>query len=295
MTATNRAIVEAVLLGAVGGLISPQIVLRRLPFFTLAMSHATFPGVVLAAIAGVSLYAGAGLFGVLIVLGVLALARRAEAGTTTAIGIMLSAGFALGVVLLSARDGFTKDLTAYTVGQILTITDTDLIALAVVAALVLGLLTVAGRRLTFRAFDPGGYTAAGFRPAVLDIALLLTIEAVVIVAVPAVGVILAVAILVAPAAIARLWTDRIAAMTAIGVAAGAACGLAGVLVSTRYDVAAGGAITLTIGAVFAASLVATTGIARAQQALGARPPAGNLCGSSPRVNLNLVGGAVRWG
>jgi ABC-type Mn2+/Zn2+ transport system permease subunit len=60
MTAVDRAILEAVLLGTVGGLISVQIVLRRLPFFTLAMTHATFPGVVLAAIAGINLYAGGG-------------------------------------------------------------------------------------------------------------------------------------------------------------------------------------------------------------------------------------------
>jgi ABC-type Mn2+/Zn2+ transport system permease subunit len=265
VTAVDRAIIEAVLLGAVGGLISVQIVLRRLPFFTLAMSHATFPGVVLAAIAGVNLYTGAGLFGILIVCGVLALSRRPEAGITTAIGIMLSAGFALGVVLLSARDGFTKDLTAYTVGQILTVQNSDLAALAVVAALVITLLAVAGRQLTFRAFDPVGYTAAGYRPAALDIALLLTIEAVIVVAVPAVGVILAVAILVAPAAIARLWTRHVATMTIIGIAAGAAAGMTGVLISNHYDIAAGGAITLTIGGMFVLSLAVSTAIATARR------------------------------
>jgi ABC-type Mn2+/Zn2+ transport system permease subunit len=58
VTVIERALTEAVLLGTVGGLVSVQIVLRRLPFFTLAMTHATFPGVVLAAVAGVDLYAG---------------------------------------------------------------------------------------------------------------------------------------------------------------------------------------------------------------------------------------------
>ncbi|MCO5968291.1 metal ABC transporter permease [Actinoallomurus soli] len=258
MTAVDRAFLEAVLLGTVGGLISVQILLRRLPFFTLAMTHATFPGVVLAAIAGADLYAGGGLFGVLVVLGVLALSRRPEQGTTTAIGIVLSAGFALGVVLLSARDGFSKDLTAYTVGQILTVGPGDLTAVAVVGVIVLALLSVAGRQLTFRAFDPGGYAAAGYRPTVIDMALLLTVEAVIIVAVPAVGAILAVAVLVAPAAIARLWTHNVTAMTAIAVAAGIGSGLAGVLISTRYDVATGGTITVVTGTLFALSLAATT-------------------------------------
>jgi ABC-type Mn2+/Zn2+ transport system permease subunit len=254
MTAIDRAMLEAVLLGAVGGLISVQIVLRRLPFFTLAMTHATFPGVVLAAIAGIDLYAGGGLFGVVIVLGVLALSRRPAQDMTTAIGIVLSAGFALGVVLLSARDGFSKDLTAYTVGQILTVTNGDLIAVAAVGAAVLALLAVAGRQLTFRAFDPGGYAAAGHGVTAIDLALLLTVEAVIVVAVPAVGAILAVAVLVAPAAIARLWTHHITAMTAIAVLAGSGSGLIGVLVSTRYDLATGGTITIVTGTLFALSL-----------------------------------------
>lgn len=258
MTVIERALTEAVLLGAVGGLVSVQIVLRRLPFFTLAMTHATFPGVVLAAVAGVDLYAGGGLFGVLVVAGVLALSRRREQDTTTAIGIVLSAGFALGVVLLSAQEGFSKDLTAYTVGQILTVGDGDLVAVALAGVLVVALLGVAGRQLTFRAFDPGGYAAAGYRPVAVDAALLLTVEAVIVVAVPAVGAILAVAILVAPAAVARLWTQRIPLMTAIAVITGAGSGLTGVLVSNDYNVAAGGAITVTIGVAFALSLAATT-------------------------------------
>jgi ABC-type Mn2+/Zn2+ transport system permease subunit len=257
MTAVDRAILEAVLLGVVGGLISVQILLRRLPFFTLAMTHATFPGVVLAAIADLNLYVGGGLFGVLIVLGVLALSRRPEQGTATAIGIVLSAGFALGVVLLSARDGFSKDLAAYTVGQILTVENGDLLAVTLVGFLLIALLITAGRQLTFRAFDPRGYTAAGYRPTVIDMVLLLTVEAVIVVAVPAVGAILSVAVLVAPAAIARLWTQGIIAMTAIAVAAGAGSGVTGVLISTRYDVAAGGTITVVTGALFALSLATT--------------------------------------
>jgi ABC-type Mn2+/Zn2+ transport system permease subunit len=257
VTPVDRAIAEAVLLGTAGGLISVQIVLRRLPFFTLAMTHATFPGVVLAAIAGINLYTGGGVFGVLVVLGVLALSRRGEQDTTTAIGVMLSAGFALGVVLLSARNGFSKDLTAYTVGQIFTVGDGDLIAVAVVGVLVVALLGLAGRQLTFRAFDPGGYAAAGYRPTAIDVALLLTVEAVIVVAVPAVGAILAVALLVAPAAIARLWSHNMPTMTAIAATAGAGSGLAGVLISNGYNIAAGGAITILTGATFALSLTAT--------------------------------------
>ena len=261
MTAVGRATAEAMTLGAAGGLISVWILLRRLPFFTLAMTHATFPGVVLAAVAGVDLYAGGGLFGVVVVMGVVLLSRRRDHDASTATGIALSAGFALGVVLLSARDGFSKDLSAYTVGQIFTVGDGDLVAVGVAGLLVVALLGVAHRRLAFRAFDPDGYAAAGHRTAALDVALLLAVEAVVVVAMPAAGAILSVAVLVAPAAIARLWSDRVPVMTAVAVVTGTGSGLAGVQASARYDVAAGGAITLVLGAVFALSLVAA-GVSR---------------------------------
>lgn len=257
MSAVARATAEAVLLGAVGGLTSVWIVLRRLPFFTLALTHATFPGVVLAAVLGLDLYGGGAVFGVLVVAGVVLLSRRRDHDTSTATGIALSAGFALGVVLLSARDGFSKDLTAYTVGQIMTVGDGDLAAVAVAGLLVAALLAVAHRRLAFRAFDADGYAAAGHSVVLIDVALLLAVEAVIVVAMPAVGAILAVALLVAPAAIARLWSDRIGVMTVIAAASGAGGGLAGVQVSARYDLAAGGAITLALGALFAVSLAAS--------------------------------------
>jgi ABC-type Mn2+/Zn2+ transport system permease subunit len=273
VSAVRAALVEAALLGVVGGLVGVQVVLRRLPFFALAMTHATFPGVVLAAVLGVNLYLGGGVFGLLVVLGVLALSRRPGQDVTTVVGIVLSAGFALGVVLVSAQQGFSRDLTAYTVGQILTVGPGDLVAVAVVGVAVALLLGVAGRQLTFRAFDPVGYAASGFRTGALDLALLLAVEAVILVSVPAVGAILAVAVLVAPAAIARLWTHHVPTMTLLAALVGAGCGVAGILISTRLDVAAGATVTLVAGAGFALSLAATALRARAGGARRGRRPA----------------------
>ncbi|WP_026410990.1 metal ABC transporter permease [Actinomadura oligospora] len=255
MTALQRATVEALLVGAAGGLISVQLLLRRLAFFTLAMTHATFPGVVLAALLGADLYLGGAAFGVLLVLAIAWLTRRPGHDSSTAIGIVLSGGFALGVVLLSARDGFTKDPSAYTVGQILVVDSRDLTASALVAALVLVLTDAAGRQLTFQAFDPDAYAAAGFRAARTDVLFLAAVQAVILIAVPAVGTILAVALLVGPAATARLWTARLPLMTCLACVLGAASGLAGITLSAHHDIAAGGAITLATGALFTISLL----------------------------------------
>jgi ABC-type Mn2+/Zn2+ transport system permease subunit len=252
----QRALVEAVLVGVVCGVVGVHVVLRRLPFFTMAMGHATFPGVVLAALLGVDLFLGAGLFGALVVAAVALLGARDRIDETSAVGVVLAGTFALGVLLLSAQAGFTRDLAAYLVGSIVTVQAGDLLLTALVGAGVLAVLAALHKELVLGAFDRAGLQALGYPVVALDVALLLLVELVVVTAVPAVGTIQAVALICAPAAAARLWTDRLGATMAVSAVLGAASGVAGVLVSTRFDVAAGATIVLVAAAVFAVSLPA---------------------------------------
>jgi ABC-type Mn2+/Zn2+ transport system permease subunit len=99
-----------------------------------------------------------------------------------------------------------------------------------------------------------GARAAGHRVGTVDLALLLTIELVVVAVVPAVGTILALALIVAPAAAARRWSGRPAVITALSVAFGVLSGVVGLLASSRFDVAAGGAITLAATTILLLSL-----------------------------------------
>jgi ABC-type Mn2+/Zn2+ transport system permease subunit len=249
----RRALVEVLLVGALCGVVGVHVVLRRLSFFTMSMTHATFPGIVLAALLGLNLYLGAGLFGVLLVLAIAWLWSRPGADESSVVGVVLSAGFALGVVLLSAQPGFTKDLSAYLVGSVLTVQPADLAVTAGVGAAVLALLAALRKELFFGAFDRAGLRALGYPAVLLDVVLLLAIEATVVSAVPAVGVILSVALIVAPAATARLWTDRLATMTAVAVGIGAGSGVAGLVISQQVRVSAGAAIVLVACACFALS------------------------------------------
>ncbi len=251
--AFHRALIEAVLVGTAAGLLGVQVVLRRLAFFTMAMTHATFPGVVVAAVVGVNLYLGGAAAGIVVALAVVGLSRRRGQDPSTATAVALAAGFSLGVVLLSAQHGFSRDLTAFLVGSILTVTRQDLGVAAAVTAVVALALALAGRALTYTAFDRDGARAAGHRTAAIDLGVLLLISAVVVTAVPAVGTILTLALVVAPAGAARLWTDRIATMTALAVAIAVASAIGGLLVSRGWDVAAGGAISLTAAGCFAVS------------------------------------------
>ena len=251
----RRALIEALLVGALCGLVGVHVVLRRLSFFTMAMTHATFPGVVLAALVGVDLLLGSGLFGVLVVLGVSWLTTRPRSDSAAAVGVVLSAGFALGVVLLSAQAGFTRDLSAYLVGSIVTVQTGDLVKTALVLAAVALTLALVGKELVFGAFDRGGMVAAGYPAGRLDLLLLLVVELTVVTSVPAVGTIQAVALIVAPAAAARLWSDRIGPTTALAVLLGMASGVVGLAVSQAYQVAAGAAIVLAACGFFVLSVV----------------------------------------
>jgi manganese/iron transport system permease protein len=251
----QRALLEALMVGAVAGVIGVHVLLRRLPFLTLALGHATFPGIVLASLLGIDLFLGAGAFGALVVVAVALLGARERIDATSAIGVVLAGAFALGVLLLSARSGFTKDLSAFLVGSIVTVQSRDLVVTAVTGAVVLAVLVALHKELVLGAFDRPGLQALGYPAVALDLVLLLAVEAVVVTSVPAVGAIMSVALITAPAATARLWSHRLGTTMAIATVLGAASGAVGLLVSQRWDIAAGAAIVLVAAAGFAVSLV----------------------------------------
>jgi ABC-type Mn2+/Zn2+ transport system permease subunit len=255
--ALHRATAEVVLAGALAGLVGVHVVLRRLSFFTMALTHATFPGVVAASILGVNILAGGVAAGAVIALGVAALSRRPGQDAAAATGVLLSAGFALGAALVATQSGFSRDLSSFLVGSILTVGAPDLVATAVVLVIVAVVLAFGSRPLLFIGFDRAGAEAAGMRTGVWDVVLLLTIQVVVVTVVPAVGTILALSLIVAPAAAARLWSSRLPVITGLAVAFGVASGLGGLHLSGRWNVAAGASIALLATGVLLVSWLLT--------------------------------------
>ena len=269
--ALHRAAAEAILVGALAGLIGVQVVLRRLSFFTMALTHATFPGVVAAAIIGVNIYLGGALAGAVVAVGVAALSRSRGQNGAAATGVLLAGGFALGVGLVATQNGFSRDLSSFLVGSILTVSAQDLATTAGVLVVVAAVLGACARPLLFAGFDPTGARAAGLRTGALDLLLLLSIELVIVTIVPAVGTILALALIVAPAAAARLWSDRLPAITALAMAFGMLSGILGLYVSSRWNLAAGASITLIATAILVVSLAASRLAAPRRAPAGARP------------------------
>lgn len=253
------ALIEAVMVGAVAGAVGVHVLLRRLPFFVVAMSHATFPGVVFGSLLGVSLFAGGAVVGIVVALLIVALGSLRQIDDSSAIGIVLAGCFAVGVLVLSAQPGASRDLSAYLVGSIVTVSSADLVTTAIVGVVLLGLLAAFHKELVLGAFDPAGLSALGYPGRTLDTAVLVMVTVALVVCVPAVGTLLAVALLTVPALAARQWTDRVGPMTVLAAALGALSGVVGLCLSAAFDIAAGGAIALTATALF----VVSAGIRRA--------------------------------
>ncbi len=251
----HRAVVEVVLVGVLAGLIGVQVVLRRLSFFTMALTHASFPGVVAASIIGVNILVGGVFAGGVVALGVAALSRRRGQDAAAATGVLLSGGFALGAALVATQNGFSRELSTFLVGSILTASTSDLVTTAVVLLVVGLLLAVCARPLLFTGFDRSGAEAAGILTGFWDVVLLLTVEVVVVTVVPAAGTILALSLIVAPAAAARLWSGRMAVLFAVAVLLAVSSGLIGLYASARWNVAAGAAISLAATAFLLVSWV----------------------------------------
>lgn len=246
----QRAAVEALLIGALAGAVGVHVLLRRLPFFVVAMSHATFPGVVIASVLGFSIFAGGVGFGLLVVLAIVALGSVRALDDSSVIGVVLAGSFAIGVLVLSSRASASRDLSAFLVGQILTVTHADIATTLLVGLVVLAVLAGLHKELLHGAFDAAGLGALGYSTRALDLVLLVVITVTLVTSVPAVGTLLSVALLTVPALAARQWVERVVPMMVLAAAIGSGSGLFGLCISAAFDVAAGGAMALTASGVF---------------------------------------------
>jgi manganese/iron transport system permease protein len=245
-----RALVAVVVMGAVTGTIGTWVVLRGLSFMGDAMAHAIFPGIVIAFLLGQSILLGALAFGILTSVAITLLATNRRVTEDTAIGVMFAGTFALGVVLISTSRNFTRDLASFLFGNVLGVTAGDLWTAVAVGGIVVALIALFYKELLITSFDRGGALAIGLPVLWLDLLLFVLISLTIVVSLNAVGNILVVAMLVTPAATARLLTDRLPVMLGLSAGIGATSGVVGLIVSYHVDVAAGGTIVLVATAGF---------------------------------------------
>jgi manganese/iron transport system permease protein len=279
----QRALTEALLLGALGGVVSVFVLLRRLAFVSDALTHTVFPGVVLGYLVAQTrgIVWGALLFAVLsaVLFTVLSANRRVTEDATLA--ILLTGFFSVGVVLVSRRTSYTADLTTFLFGRILFVDRAEIVETAVVAGVVVTALALLGKEFLLRAFDPDGAAAIGYRVPLLDLALNLLVALVVVAAVKAVGTVLVIALLIVPAAAARLLSDRLAVIIPMAVAAGGAAGWLGL--ATSYEASVYHGLRLASGATVVLALVALYALAFAAAAIRRRLRPARLAAAQERA------------
>jgi ABC-type Mn2+/Zn2+ transport system permease subunit len=248
----QRALLEVVLSGALCGVLGAHVILRRLGFMTDAISHAILPGVVIgylrAGVGGVLYGALAG--GILAASAIGLITRNRRVRQDTAIGIVLSGGFALGIVLISTVRSYATALEDFLFGNVLLVSTQDVQLTLLLAAIAAVVLFVFHRRFVLRAFDPDTAEALGLNGTLIDLVLLMTLALTVVVALRSIGNILVVALLITPAATARLLTDRVLPMMLIAALIGAGSGAVGMIAAYQLNVATGGLIVCVATAVF---------------------------------------------
>lgn len=253
----QSGLLAAALVGLACATIGVYVVLRRMAFIGDALAHTILPGVVAAYLSGWNLLGGAIVAGLLTALGIGWFSRRTLLREDTAIGVVFTGMFALGILLMSTVRSF-RDFTHILFGNILGVTSGDLWLIAIVAVFVLTALWLFHKELELTSFDATHAEVIGLRADVLRYGLLILLALTVVTGIQAVGVVLTSALLITPAATASLLTNRLPRMMALAAAIAVGAGVVGLYVSYYFNVSSGASIVLTCTACFGVAWVART-------------------------------------
>jgi manganese/iron transport system permease protein len=249
-----RALIASTIVGLVCAVVGSYLVLRGLAFMGDALSHAAFPGVVAAYLLGIPFYLGAAIAAVGTALAIGWVTRRGHLRGDTAIGVLFAAMFALGIFLFSRIPNYVGDLFGFLFGEILGISNADLLGLSSLAFIVLAIVAVFWKELLYSTFDPLGAAAAGLPVVRLEYLFLALVALTIVVSLQAVGIILVVAMLVTPAATGQLVASSFGRLVAVAIAVGVIGPVIGLYLSYWLDAATGATIVLVETAIFAVIL-----------------------------------------
>ncbi|WP_149202782.1 metal ABC transporter permease [Actinotalea subterranea] len=250
----QRALLVTVLAGVVAAVLSCWLVLIGWSLMGDAVSHAVLPGVVLSYLVGAPFAVGALVFGLGAVGLIGAVRETTRLKEDTAIGVVFTTAFAVGVVLVSTTPS-QVDLSHILFGNVLGVSDADIVQVVVLAAVALAVLVARRRDITLYAFDRVHAHVVGLPVRRIGAMLLLLLALAVVVALQAVGVVLAVAMLITPGATAFLLTDRIERMLVVAPLVATVCAVAGIWTSYLLDAASAGLVVVFQGLAFAVAYV----------------------------------------
>lgn len=250
----QSALITAIMVGVMSGIIGCFIILRGMSMMGDAISHAVLPGVAVAYMLGINVLIGASVFGLLAAGLIGFVASHSKLKTDTSIGIVFSAFYALGFILISMAESATN-LHHILFGNILAVSDTDIMTTAVVLGLVILFVVFFYKELLVTSFDATFARTYGLKVQLLHYALMLVLTLVTVSALQTVGIILVVAMLITPAATAFLWTDKLGTMLVLAATIGAVSSVVGLYFSYSLNWASGPAIVLIAAIIFGVSFL----------------------------------------
>ena len=241
------------MVGGMCGLRGVYIILRGMSYIGHGMSHAVFGGAVVSYMISLNYYIGATLWGFMSAILINEISRRKMIKADAAIGVVTTAGFAIGVLLITSARSFHRNFEAILFGNILGITDQDLYVILAVLAITMLFVFFFNKRMLFTIFDKETSKVYGVKTELVEVIFSLVLATVVIASMNAIGVTLLAAAIVAPAISARLLTNNFLKMIVISSTIGAVTAFLGMYASFYFDSASGATIVLFGAAAFGIS------------------------------------------
>lgn len=250
----QNALITAVVIGIVSGVVGCFIILRGMSLMGDAISHAVLPGVAISFILGINFFIGAILFGLFASIIITFIKNNSIIKGDTAIGITFSSFLALGVILIGVANSST-DLFHILFGNILAVQDIDKWITIGVSIVVICIVVLFFKELLITSFDPLMAKAIGMKVNFYHYLLMILLTLVAVTAMQSVGTILIVAMLITPAATAYLYANSLKTMIILSSILGACSSVLGLFIGYSFNIAAGSSIVLTAAAIFTISFL----------------------------------------
>lgn len=239
-----RALLAAILSSVLCALVGTHVILRGLSFVGDALAHAVFPGIALAFATGTSLVLGGVVAGITVAIFIALFSQNRHVGEDSFVGIFYAAAFSCGLVIIARVPGYTGSLDSFLFGSLTGVSDTDVIVSFLVALGVGAVLFFSHSWLVSVSVDREFSRSRGIHVMLVDLLFYVLIAVTVVISVRTIGNILVLALLITPAATARMLTDRLGVMLVISPLIGGMSAFCGIYFSWAFDVPTGAAIVL---------------------------------------------------
>jgi len=245
----RNALIAGLLAAIACGIVGVYVVVKRVVFISGGIAHASFGGIGLGYFLGINPVLGAMFFTIASALGMGLVTKRTRLPEDTAIGILWAMGMALGIIFISLTPGYAPDLFSYLFGNILTVPAFDLMLMLILDVVIILLVLLLYKEFLLLSFDEEFSTIVGVPTERLYLLLLCLIALTVVVLIRVVGIILVIALLTIPAALARQFTHNLKKMMLLSILAGVVFTFSGLWLSYLLDLASGATIIL-VGGIF---------------------------------------------